>query len=976
MSHADHEWAREQLAAHLAGGLPADERARLETHAATCAECIAEIDALRRFDRSMEEMFAPIRPKPGLEERVIRGLRHQPEQKPAPMAKRIAYAVAAIFLMGLVGFAVLNFSESEAGPEYLASVRAKMVANSGVQDGEARMLEQVGMDFRDVAGKSASKSRDPVRLASAGEMARASLDESRKNLSITGFGGRGPLTGATFKSEEADHNETADKDDFKQAKGDSLDFVSSAPFKGKGTYDRINVPRPSPAPMAPPPAAPAEGAFAMRNSGPAGADPGFFRPGDVAPAQPTDLALLANKMSDVDKETWKELISKRKPKGIAELEETKEERRQDQPNAAPQQARKIIRSGEMEFEIEAFDSAVAKIDAIAAEEQGVIATVNSEKLPNGKVRGSVVIRVPPERLSTLIIKLRALGDLKSQRLGSEDITKQYTDLESRLRAARTMEERLLRIIKEGKGEIKDLLLAEKELGEWRTKIEVAEGEKRYYDNLVSLSTLTITLFEKEIRAAFGVTETERVDAGVEVEEVEKAYKDLLAAVVEAKGRVTKSDLKKLAAGQFTATVHFEVSPDASGPLRDRLKQLGNVARLDVNVAQQAEGGRSPTPDVKVKRNDAQFFVSIYNLANVSPRETVHLSLACVKVETSYQAVLARVEKAAGRIKTSRRDQQSATLDFEVKAAEAILEDLKAQGEVMILQVTENSDLANVTRSKKGYMVTFASLTTTQARETTTIQLAAKDVAAAYAALSEAVRKAEGRVFQANLNETDRRNVSAMLSFDVRRDALKGIDEALKAGEVYTRASNRLQDAQNVVDSKVRMDLTIFPIENVPPRESVTLAVDVNDVAQALEALHAILADVKGRIKDARHTSSPGGQKISKATVDVPFKQVRAVEERIKRLGHTMVSDSRPNPAVPDSEMSVARFEVTLSNDLIVPTDSAPWASIKKGFSVSALALSWSLTLVMIGLCFVLPLALIAWGGWKVTKMAKGAKKAV
>ena len=75
MSHADHEWARENLQAHLAGGLPADERARLEAHLAVCAECIAEIDATRRFERSMDDLFAPVRPKPGLEERVIRQLR-------------------------------------------------------------------------------------------------------------------------------------------------------------------------------------------------------------------------------------------------------------------------------------------------------------------------------------------------------------------------------------------------------------------------------------------------------------------------------------------------------------------------------------------------------------------------------------------------------------------------------------------------------------------------------------------------------------------------------------------------------------------------------------------------------------------------------------------------------------------------------------------------------------------------------------
>jgi len=38
-------------------------------------------------------------------------------------------------------------------------------------------------------------------------------------------------------AEEADHHETADEDEFRRAKGDSLDFASDKPFKSKGTYD-------------------------------------------------------------------------------------------------------------------------------------------------------------------------------------------------------------------------------------------------------------------------------------------------------------------------------------------------------------------------------------------------------------------------------------------------------------------------------------------------------------------------------------------------------------------------------------------------------------------------------------------------------------------------------------------------------------------------------------------------------------------
>ncbi len=42
-------------------------------------------------------------------------------------------------------------------------------------------------------------------------------------------------------AEEADHNETDDNEEFMKAKGDSMDFVSDKPFKGKGTYDVLGA---------------------------------------------------------------------------------------------------------------------------------------------------------------------------------------------------------------------------------------------------------------------------------------------------------------------------------------------------------------------------------------------------------------------------------------------------------------------------------------------------------------------------------------------------------------------------------------------------------------------------------------------------------------------------------------------------------------------------------------------------------------
>jgi hypothetical protein len=640
--------------------------------------------------------------------------------------------------------------------------------------------------------------------------------------------------------------------------------------------------------------------------------------------------------------------------------------------------RKVIRTGEVEYEIESFDSAVGTISKLVEEEAGYVATVNSDKLPNGKVRGVVAIRIPPEHLDTLLLKLRGLGELKSQNIRSQDVGKQYYDLESRLRAARTMEERLLRIIKEGKGEIKDLLLAEKELGEWRTKIESFEGEKRYYDNQISLSTLTVTLSEKEIRSASAVTETERVDMGVEVEDVEKAYKAALAAVAEVKGRVTKSDLKQLAAGQYSALINFEVTPDSSGPTRDRIRQLGSVARLDITRVQETEGGIRVLEAPKVRQKDTQFQVSIYNLANVTPRETVTLSLACADAEASYKQILARIEKAGGRVVTSslnrqKNDQTTGTLRFEVKSAEAdaVLLDIRTAGDVMRLDVLENPDTQAVTKSKKGFQVQLFAMGLVEPHETTTITIASKDVPAAYRALQDALAGVDARIQTAQLNENDRQNVNATLNFDYRRENDAKISAALAAaGDVLTRSSSRAQDVERVVDSKRRLNLTLVNTATITPRESYRIAIEKEPVEDVVTALETLKTEFNGRIIDSRHTRGAGSD-VSYLTIDLPLASARIAADKIKALGFVRAYTMNPNLQAPEGPLAIGRIEVTASTpSRLVDAESGPWARIKGGLSVGLTALSWSLTLVVVGLCFVVPLGLMGWLGLKLVRRMK------
>lgn len=976
MSHADHEWAKEQIAVHLAGGLPAEERARLEAHAATCAECIAEIDAARRFDRQMDDLFSPVRAKAGLEERVIRGLRSAPLRASRTLASRVILAAAAVLLMGILGFVIISVDQGKLSITETVALQDARQTEKSVQPNEP-MLSVTSLEREGVPRLGALVSADELALQ------------------------RVP---ALKQAEESDHNESAGREH---------------------RYKSLAMPKSAPAPMSPPPPPVAkmpemprqqQGQPGKPADGPAGGFQGqdkYFGYRDDRAAQnravdgvfalvETDKELkdVAGKDPGMNKlakvENQKGLASgggagqggdaKRQTKAneyneskqLAAAKKLDEPQNQDpQPDKAQ---RKIIRTGEVEYEIESFDSSLATISKLVEEEAGFVATVNSDKLPNGKVRGTVVLRLPPERLDTLLLKLRGLGELKSQNIRSQDVGKQYYDLESRLKAARTMEERLLKIIKEGKGEIKDLLLAEKELGEWRTKIETFEGEKRYYDNQIGLSTLTVTLSEKEIRGPSGITQTERVDMGIEVEDVEKAHKDGLAAVAEAKGRVTKSDLRQLEAGKYSATLNFEVSPDAAGPLRDRFKQLGYVARLVVDRVQETEGGIGKVAELlKVKQKDTVFQVSIYNLATTLPREVVVLNLACNDAEASFKTIMSRVDKANGRVLTSslnrqRNDQTTGQVVFEIKAAEAdaVLADVRNAGEVIRLDVNENRDTQGVTRSKKGFQVQLFAMGLVEPRETMTLQVASKDVPAAYRALLEAAQGVEARILSSQLNENDRQNVNASLSFDFRKENDAKMQAALgAAGEVLSRLVTRAQDVERVVDSRKRLVLTLVNLANIPIRETYTIAVEADAVDAAVGQVEKMAAELKGRIVDSRHTRGTGGRNVSKIVVDLPLGAARGAADRVKAMGALRVFDATRNPQAPEGDLAMGRIEVTFSNpSQLVDSDSGPWARIKGGLSVGLTALSWSLTLVIVGLCFAVPVGLLFWGGVKIYRKSK------
>ena len=865
---SDHAWVAENVASYVAGGLDAEERELLDEHVAGCADCARLLDEARTIDRDLGALFAPVRPNPALEDRSIQVLRQTSARRRGFRLSRrgkIGLAVAAAVFFAAVGTVVSALDEQStatASKHFMEIGLAHHGANDTYHSRRDRAEApgfKLGVDL--VGGTDLTDLGTDIYypVETPESLARELREKTTFRLEV-----RTPPGGGAEKSvvESMDgsvaslargYAGTLTKEGLKDAGGRS-DSLGDDRQKGRGL---------------------ARGATPQIKS---------FKPGEVfarkgEPAEGKDTATK----SGTESVNGREPVLKLKMSGATahslgfkhdpaagDVQKLGEDKEPAKTEPAPVPAgRKIIRSGEIDFEINSFDDAVAVITRlVAATRTGFIATVNSDKLPNGKVRGSVVVRVPPDKLDGLVLDLRKelgkIGELKGQRIGSKDISKEYTDLESRLRAAHTMEERLLKIIKEGKGQIKDLLLAEKELGNWRTQIEQMEGELRYYANLVSLSTLTILLTEKEIRQAASITESERVNAGIEVEDVEKAFRDAQDAIAEAKGRVTRSDLKQHAAGQFNAVLNFEVAPEAAGTIRDRLRQLGTMVRLDIDRVQQAEGGTLTLRDGKVTRGPTQFMVSLYNLATVAPRETV------------------------------------------------------------------------------------------------TLKVAAADVAAAYRKLRAAVEQAKGRVSNAQLNEQDRQNITAQLDFDVRRADEGALQAALaEAGEALSRQVTQLPAGENVTNAKVQFKVELVNAENVPPRETTTLGVEVADVEAAQAVITAQVRDVHGRTVHSQLGQERNGRITAHLVFDVPLAAAPAVIATIEAAGQVRVLDVKKNAQAPEGKLALARLDVVLANaELLVPGDSGLWAQVRNGLSLSLRGLAGSAMLVIVGVLVVLPWALV------------------
>ncbi len=349
--------------------------------------------------------------------------------------------------------------------------------------------------------------------------------------------------------------------------------------------------------------------------------------------------------------------------------------------------RKLIRNATVELEIVSFDNAVQKITAFANEEHGYVATTDSEKQANGKLRGQVVVKVLPENLDRFLQKIRSLGELKNQTLGTEDVTRAYFDTDARLKNAHVMEQRLIDMLKAKTGKVSDLLQVEKELGRVREEIEKMQGELKYWDSQVQFATVTILVAEKDMEEPEAFLLKERAQLALYAPDVEKIYNEI-KSLASPKVQITNAQLNRDYSGRVSAQVSMMIAPEESEGVIGRAKAFGRVENFQTQTQRTAQGGSGMSGNARTKRDKVELNIAISREEQEQAFQQTSLRVRTSSVDEKAKQLRALAEKQGGRIRSSTfsrdpdgRAVANVSLRVPMKNYPAVMQSLDSLGKV-------------------------------------------------------------------------------------------------------------------------------------------------------------------------------------------------------------------------------------------------------------------------------------------------------
>lgn len=166
----------------------------------------------------------------------------------------------------------------------------------------------------------------------------------------------------------------------------------------------------------------------------------------------------------------------------------------DDPITEKSIEQKIVKTATLKFETADLEKTRAQIQKAIGENKASIQRENEGK--NGySVYKKVSIRVPNQNFEKLVASIgNGVSYFDEKEISSDDVTAEFIDTEARLKTKKTLETRYLELLKKA-GKVSEMLEIEQKLSEVREEIESKEGQLKYMQNQVSMSSVYVEFYK-------------------------------------------------------------------------------------------------------------------------------------------------------------------------------------------------------------------------------------------------------------------------------------------------------------------------------------------------------------------------------------------------------------------------------------------------------------------------------------------------
>ncbi|MFE4711142.1 DUF4349 domain-containing protein [Paenibacillus sp. NPDC056722] len=158
--------------------------------------------------------------------------------------------------------------------------------------------------------------------------------------------------------------------------------------------------------------------------------------------------------------------------------------------------KKLIYRANLNMEVDNYAKAQTEVRNMVTLAQGYIIEFN-ENMSEYEQGGTFIMKVPASGFSSFLSNLEKVKHAKLQRsIQGQDVSEEYVDLESRLKAKQMMEAQYTEFMKKATKPA-DLVAFANELGSIQVEIERIKGRMRYIDQNVSFSTVELRLYQTD-----------------------------------------------------------------------------------------------------------------------------------------------------------------------------------------------------------------------------------------------------------------------------------------------------------------------------------------------------------------------------------------------------------------------------------------------------------------------------------------------